>query len=222
MLNYLFCMYAYAYLYRVIKTIKMNTNLIEKLKHLPDDRIGDGIYAAYEWGEKKLIRLYIGSKTNGPMLQYYYDGCGPESEGMYTGKSKTIFKNGCWTNCYSRGNFGKKYAFGGTWAGHNKNLHSRLRLSPIVDETYEMLLDGEGNQVILPEGIKGEIGVTEMDCSGSWVIWYNSAKEALSARLTRDEVEQSSLPEIFRQHFMKNETGQVIDALNDVIETYEL
>lgn len=48
----------------------MIQDLINKLKHLPDDRIGDGIYAAFEWSDGVLIRMYIGSKINGPMLQY--------------------------------------------------------------------------------------------------------------------------------------------------------
>ena len=195
----------------------MINDLIDKLKHLPDDHIGDGIYVAYDWCENQLVRLYIGSKINGIMLQYDANG-----KGKYNGKNEIDYKNGCWTNCYSRGNFGKKYALGGNWSGHTKNLHQRLNLSPIVDEKYEMLIDDIGNQIILPDGIKGEIGVTEMDCSGGWSIWYTTAKAALSARLKKEEINESSLPDITKQHLLKNETQLVLDALNDVIEAYEL
>ena len=195
----------------------MITDLINKLKHLPDDRIGDGIYVAYEWCENKLIRLYIGSKTNGPMLQYDASGIG-----KYTGKQEIDFKNGAWTNCYSRGNFGKKYAYGGNWSGHTKKTHPRLMLSPIIDEQTEILLAGNGSEITLPQGIKGEISKTEMDCSGAWSIWYPTAKQALKARLPYGEIKQSSLPDMTKHHLLKNETNSVIEALNDVIETYEL
>jgi len=195
----------------------MINDLINKLKHLPDDRIGDGIYVAYKWCGNRLVRLYIGSKINGPMLQYNANG-----KSMYNGINDIDYKNGCWTNCYSRGNFGKKYAFGGNWSGHNKNLHPRLKVSPIINQKYEMIIADSGDQIILPEGIKGEIGVTEMDCSGSWSIWYTTGESALANRLKKEEIEECDLPEITKYHLLKNETENVLDVLNDVIETYEL
>ena len=97
-----------------------------------------------------------------------------------------------------------------------------VKLSPIVDEKYEMLIDDIGNQIILPDGIKGEVGVTEMDCSGGWSIWYGSAKNAIANRLKKEEINKAVLPQITKQHLLKNETQLVIDALNDVIEAYEL
>ncbi len=177
-------------------------SLIKKLKHLPDDRIGDGIHTAFEWCDGKLIRLYMGSKINGPMLQFSTD------KG--------------WTNCYSRGNFGKKYAVGGNWSGHTRNTHPRLNTRPVVDKKYEMLIDDGGNHLIMPCGIKGDIGVTVMDCSGGWTIWYNTAKAAMSARLTRSEIADSSLPGVAKQHLLKNETQLVLESLADVIEAYNL
>lgn len=184
----------------------MTNDLINKLKHLPDDRIGDGIYTAFEWCENQLIRLYIGSKTNGPMLQYDANG-----HGKYTGRQEIDYKNGCWTNCYSRGNFGKKYAYGGNWSGHNKNLHPKLKLSPIIDEKTPVIIDGEKAGTMI-----------DMDCSGGWSIWYTTAKAALTGRLTQNEITESSLPGMTKRHLLKNETQRVLDCLKDVIEAYGL
>ena len=197
----------------------MQNDIINKLKHLPDDCIGDGIYTAFEWYDGKLVRFYIGSKVNGPMLQYNADG-----KGKYNGKNEIDFVNGCWTNLYSRGNFGKKYAFGGNWSGHNKNMHSKLMaIMPVNrDKKSEILLDDDGNVIPIPDGIKGDVTMSDMDCSGSWSIWYRSAKEALSNRLKMDEIINSSLPDITKKHLFENETDQVIDALRDVIEAYGL
>lgn len=174
--------------------------VINKLKHLPDDRIGDDIFAAYEWSEGKLIRLYLGSKASGPMLQYTDQG---------------------WTNCYSRGDFGRKYAHGGHWSGHTPNLHPRLSIST-RDEKYEMLIDGGGNKIILPNGIKGDIEVTEIDCSGSWTIWYPTARQCVMMRIKNSEITQSSLPDVTKRHLLLAETDHVINCLNDVIEAYKL
>jgi hypothetical protein len=189
----------------------MINDFINKFKNLPDDHIGDELYIAFEWvirenEERKLCRIYIGSKTNGPMLQYNADGID-----MYTGRMHVRYKNGCWTNCYSRGNFGKKYAFGGNWSGHTKNLHQKLKLSPIINEETPVIINGEKAGT-----------VTDMDCSGSWSIWYTTAKAALIARLKKEEIAESSLPDITKQHLLKNETHKVLDCLNDVIEAYEL
>lgn len=74
-----------------------------------DDAVADycasrGIFTAWEWRSDpaaeeycgELSRLYIGSKDHGPEAQYNaYDGT--------------------WYKLTSRGNFGKKYAFGGNW-----------------------------------------------------------------------------------------------------------
>ncbi len=195
----------------------MITDLTNKLKHLSDDKIGDGIYTAFEWFEKRLVRLYIGSKINGPMLQYDANG-----HGKYDGKQEVNFESGCWTNCYSRGNFGRKYAYGGNWSGHNKYLHPKLKLSPIINESIELIIAGNGQALILPDGIAGEIKRTNMDCSGGWSIWYMSARAALLARLKGEEINESTLPNITKLHLFKNETQLVLDALNDVTESYKL
>lgn len=222
--------------------------LINKFKKLPDDRIGQDIYIAFEWSTiegqpRKLTRIYLGSKTNGPMLQWFRPSITPEGEissseytieffgiqeeikpwHLYTGYGRVEFRNGAWTNLYSRGNFGKKYAFGGNWSGHNKNLHPRLMKSPISDKNIELLkVEGINEPMVLPDGIKGDISVADVDCSGSWTIWYTNAKIALSERLSMQEINQSSLPSITKQHLLKNETQEVLDCLADVIEAYDL
>ena len=220
----------------------MKQNILKKLEHLPDDRIGDGIYVAYEWAAnengRRLSRIYIGSKTVGPMLQYepydndlYGDAVNVEVAGIdttiehgayYNGVERVYFLGGAWTNLYSRGNFGKSYAYGGTRSGHTKNLHPRLKVSPIADKSKELLVIDEDNIIDLPKGIKGNVTVTDMDCSGSWSIYYASAREAIANRLKMSEIREATLPAQTKDHLLKNETQEVLDCLNDVIEAYEL
>jgi len=221
-------------------------DLIKKFKNLPNDRIGQDIFIAFEWSTlggdvRKLVRIYLGSKTNGPMLQWFRPSITPEygqdkeyelnifgiSETikpwfLYDGYSSVEFKAGAWTNVYSRGNFGKKYAYGGNWSGHTKNLHPRLMESPIRDKTIELLKVEGVAPMVMPDGVKGNMSVTQLDASGSWSIWYNTAKIALLERIKKAEIIESSLPELTKQHILKNETEEVIDWLSDVIEVYKL
>lgn len=213
-------------------------NILAKFSDLKNDQIGDGIYIAYQWSDKRLCRIYIGSKQCGPMLQYevydhdnYGDSVSVEMAGistlvehgkLYNGQEHVAFLGGAWTNLYSRGNFGRKYAYGGNWTGHTKNKHPRLMLSTIKDEKSELLVDDDHNILPLPAGIKGDIEVTQMDCSGAWSIFYQTAKEALENRLTGKEIEESTLIDPVKQHLLKNQTNSVLDALSDVIEAYNL
>lgn len=48
---------------------------------------------------KRFIRIYIGTKWHGPVLNYAEGG---------------------WCNLYSKGNYGKKFAHGGNWSADNK------------------------------------------------------------------------------------------------------
>jgi len=66
------------------------------------------------------------------------------------------------------------------------------------------------------------VTVTDMDCSGSWSIYYGSAREALANRLRRSEITEAILPAQTKSHLLKNETQEVLDCLNDVIEAYKL
>ena len=208
--------------------------VINKLKHLPDDRIGDGVYIAYQWSDGKLVRLYLGTKQCGPMLQFDLYENDMYGKGVdvtvaetttsvtygthYDGKEHRYFLAGAWTNIYSRGNFGKNYACGGNWSGHTKNLIDPLWQRK--DVSKELLALGE-DVITLPDGIKGNVQQTEMDCSGGWSIFFESARQALEERLTVDKIEASSLPRQTKQHLLKNETENVIDALKDVIEAYK-
>ena len=218
--------------------------LINKFKNLPNDRIGQDIFIAFEWsvkedGKRQLVRIYLGSKTVGPMLQWFKPTITEEhgteynleimgvSETikpwqLYNGYAQVDFKDGAWTNCYSRGNFGKNYAYGGNWSGHTKNLHPRLKVSPISDRNIEMLAIEGIAPMELPEGIKGNVQVTPVDCSGSWTIWYSWAKMALAERLKHHEINDAVLPQITKQHLLKNETEEVLNCLMDVIEAYDL
>lgn len=207
--------------------------IINKLKHLPDDKIGDGVYIAYQWTDKKLTRLYLGTKQCGPMLQF--DIYNPETYGTgvditiaetvtpvmygthYDGEQERYFLAGAWTNLYSRGNFRNNYACGGNWSGHTKNL-----LNPAwehKDKSSELFATGK-DVIVLPKGIVGNTQQIEMDCSGSWSIFYNSAKDALNNRLSVDKIKSSQLPDLTKAHLLKNETPDVIDHLMDVIEAY--
>lgn len=216
----------------------MENSILSKFSGLKNDQIGDGIYIAFQWSAKRLCRIYIGSKQCGPMLQYEaYDNANykdrviieiaetttlVEHGTLYNGHEQVTFLGGAWTNLYSRGNFGRKYACGGNWTGHTKNKHPRLMLSPIKDKKSEFLVDGDNNIMNLPAGIKGDIGVTQVDCSGAWSIFYQTAKEAIENRLTGNEIAESTLIDPVKQHLLKNQTLLVLDALSDVIEAYNL
>jgi hypothetical protein len=190
------------------------------------------------------IRLFIGSQACGPMLQYDYpdpawidnddsgsyviESINPNAQDMvvdhhkyYNGYEHVYFPSGSWTNCYSRGNYGKRYADGGKWSGHNKNLHPRLMMSPINNVKTELLaLDGV-EILPLPDGIRGNITATEMDCSGSWSIWYHSAEEALDSRLTRAEIRTSSFPKITKEHLLRHQTNAILAALRNYVKEIE-
>jgi len=210
-----------------------NTELISKLKHLPDDRIGDDIYVAYEWVERELARVYIGSKTNGPMLQYHFIGT-RYGDNSYTVKTKmgihainpSHFWDGeksqnivaGWTNLYSRGDFKRDYAYGGHWSSHTNNL---LKVKQKEPKERQLLVDKDVI-IPLPSGIQGEVQQLDIDCSGGWTIWFTTAKDALLNRLSKKEIEVSGLPEISKKHLSKNETSDVLQKLMEVIDAYNL
>jgi len=209
--------------------------IIKKFKHLSSDQIGDGVYIAYQWTDGKLTRLYIGTKQCGPMLQYdLYD---PKDYGQgvdvtiadtvtsvlqgthYDGNDQRYFLAGGWTNLYSRGNYGKNYSHGGNWSGHTKNL-----INPNwkhKDKKSELLALGD-DIITLPKGIKGNVQQIEMDCSGSWSIFYDSALDALNNRATSEQLTNAVLPIQSKTHLIINQTSEVMDNLRDVIEAYKL
>ena len=73
--------------------------------------------------------------------------------------------------------------------------------------------------IALPEGIKGDITITSMDCSPGWAVWYGSALEALEARLTAEEIKDARLPEVSKTHLIKHETESA-QKLTEVINIF--
>jgi hypothetical protein len=186
-----------------------------------DGEIAPGFFTSTEWcikddDSRLLIRRYIGTKSCGPMLQYDAEG-----RDKYNGIDYVDMAHGAWTNCYSRGNFGRNYACGGTWSGHTKNLHPRLMLSPIVD-VVEQLMWLRDDLIELPEYLQGDIKKTDIDCSGSWSIFYPRASQALHSRLTALEMLDSTLPTITKNFLCDNQTIDVMAALESIINKYEL
>ena len=91
--------------------------LIGKTAYLDGERIceydvrGEGnIDIAYEWSKEsgELIRIYIGHKYAGPMLEW--------SHHRNDGK-------GAWVNLYSKGNYGDRWACGGGWSSDARRLY---------------------------------------------------------------------------------------------------
>jgi hypothetical protein len=198
--------------------------ILDKFKQLKDDQIGDGIYIAFDWtDEKHLCRIYLGSKTAGPILQYDY---GDLHKYIGEGRNRDTghFPNGAWTPIYSRGDFGKRYAYGGHWSGHCKSLH------PDIMAKYDKTKDNVSGVIevgdkltILPSGILGgDITCLDLDPSVGWAIWFATAKEAMQERLTRDQIIKSTLPSRTRDHLLKNETFDIIGKVMEVIEVYKL
>ena len=104
----------------------MPNPIIGKLSQPPDGQIGDGIYIAYEWRDDPvdgdLVRIYIGTKQAGPILQYVSDG-----HGLWDGHNRRDFEGGAWTPLYSHGNYGHNYPCGGTWTGHSLGIHPSIQ-----------------------------------------------------------------------------------------------
>lgn len=180
-----------------------------------DGQISEGVYLAMQYRERdnELIRLYIGTKESGPMLQYETD-----SRLRYNGIEEVDFSAGVWTPIYSRGNFGKNYACGGIWSSHTKNLHPSVGDNRRKDITTELLII-DGQAVVLPTGIKGEVTATSLDCSVGWAVWYASASDALHNRLTDAEMIEARLPIVSKNHLVQCEKESV-EKLREIITTF--
>lgn len=76
-----------------------------------------GIHVAWEWSfdpasgldEGRLYRIYVGSEGDGPRASWY---------------------NGRWRRLRSNGNYGKRYAFGGTWSSDKTTYGSLAEADP--------------------------------------------------------------------------------------------
>jgi hypothetical protein len=140
---------------------------------------------------------------------------------LYDGEKERIFPAGAWTPVYSRGNFGKKYAHGGNWSGHTKNLlASVMHIERPADKTSSVIGLGNGFQE-LPDGIQGDVEMTEVDCSMSWSIWFDTAAEAIKHRLNPVEIQKSSLPDVTKKHLL-TKTNDIITRVMEIIDVYDL
>lgn len=177
----------------------------ERLAHIRNGKIGDGVHVAYEWTGGELIRAYIGHEAIGPCLQYDLSGK------AYSGNMRVDMR-GHWYNIYSRGNYGHKYAAGGIWSSQHKSLHPRLdRYTRSIPEvSLEVTADGH---LVTRE---------EMDGSPYWAIAHKSAAVSFADRLTAQEIQDSSLPVITKKHLMAKQTDKVIGCIRDIIEAYSL
>lgn len=184
---------------------KVSDKWWERLAHIRDGMIGDGVHVAYEWSQGSLIRAYIGHAAIGPCLQYDVAGR------FYTGNTH-LPRRPIWYNCYSRGNYGRKYALGGNWSGHCRGLHPRIMAQhrPTTDEPAVRAV---------PDG---SVMMIEIDCSPGWSIGYHSASQAWADRLTPAEIQTANLPVLTKQHMAMHLTSDVIGCIRDVIEAYQL
>jgi hypothetical protein len=177
----------------------------ERLAHIRNGKIGDGVHVAYEWTKGVLIRAYIGHEAIGPCLQYDVSG------EAYSGNLRVDMR-GHWYNIYSRGNYGCKYACGGNWSSQHKSLHARLaRYTRTIPEVSIEV--AAGGHLVTRE---------EMDGSPYWAIAHKSAAVSFADRLTAQEIEESSLPISTKQHLASKQTDEVMGCIRDIIEAYSL
>lgn len=177
---------------------------------------------AYEWimrepAPRELCRIYIGTRLAGPILQY-----DAASEDKWDGSAHRHMQ-GAWTPVYSRGDYGRNYSHGGHWSGHTNNLLTSIGVAPLhqpKDMTCELGCFG-GEIISLPGEIKGDISMMDLDCSGSWAIWYPSAIVALRARLSPAEIQKANLPPKTKIHLGLNETLNIIDLVFEVIQAHK-
>ena len=180
----------------------------------PDGKIGNDIYIAYSLDDSgNVVYAWIGSRQCGPMLQYAEDG-----NYKWDGATHRDLPDGAWTPIYSRGDYGRNYACGGHWSGHTNNLIGVARKPDTITELIVL-----GNQVVtLPAGINGDITQREIDCTGSWAIFFESARETLDQMLSVAEIAGVFLPQKTKNHLAINYTSEVHEALREVIEAYKI
>jgi len=116
----------------ILGDIHLRGGKIISIDHPYDDNEADraeakGIYTAWEWRSDpsaeletgQLVRLYIGSKERGPEAQYNaYDNT--------------------WYRLISNGNFGKRYACGGTWRGEKCDSEETPEIFEKIKEVFGM------------------------------------------------------------------------------------
>lgn len=183
-----------------------------------DGQIGEGVFVAYEWilredDARTLCRMYIGTSSAGPILLYDADG-----SDKWDGVQHSDFRHGAWTPLYSRGDYGKSYACGGQWSGHTLNLVGYLR----QDLNFGPQIIIGGRMMPVPDGVAGDGELISLDCKGGWAIWYQSALEALRARLTPGQIQASTLPQKTKKHLASNESELIIEFVREVVDAYKI
>ena len=210
-------------------------SIATKLSKAPDGMIGDGVHIAYQWIDKRLCRIYVGTRQSGPILQYdapddfadvpHYQAAGkalPHPSKHYDGNDH-VNMSGAWTPIYSRGDYGKRYAFGGHWSPHSKSLHPRIANScrQTATKMSHIIVTDDG-YIEMPPGISTDLTMYDIDCSVGWAIWYPTAREAMAARLSLQEIPGAALPSRSRIHLISTESNAIRDNINDVIAAYNL
>ena len=194
--------------------------MIPIISNHPDAQIGDGVYIAYQWigdpADGNLISLFIGTSAAGPILHYVTDG-----NNRWDGRQRRNYYNGAWTPLYSYGNYGKRYAYGGNWTGHAMCIHPDIQAycrQPQDNVSEQLLIAGKLHP--LPDGIKGDIKLTDIDCSVGWPIWYGKAIDAIDARLTRGQIATAHISSKVKSHLLSHETNDIIYRVRETMEAY--
>jgi hypothetical protein len=173
-----------------------------KINKRPDGQIAEGVYISIRYNSEtgQLVNFWLGTPELGPMLAYH------ERDG--------------WTPIYSRGDYGKNYSCGGHWSSQNRNLlKTRLIGKPGTGDVTAEILIADGNIIPLPDGIQGDVRMTDIDCSGSWTVFYPSARAAIMAKLTLGEIEKSGLPVRTKKHLAGGMYNLSWKRMYDLTET---
>lgn len=219
--------------------------ILEKLKNAPADKIGNDVYVEYHWVEDgadwTLTHIFFGSKKLGPMLvyeppqteteeveKYEIPDITPQGVKMttisphhyYDGFKRRHFPNGAWTVLYSRGDYGRRYASGGHYTAHIRGLHPRImsQYPPTHDKCAQILLTDNSKILVLPEGVQGEVTLHQIDVTVGWTVFFDTPREAITNRLTPQEIVEASLS----PHLTQPNAQDAWEDLLDVIEAYDL
>ena len=76
--------------------------------------------------------------------------------------------------------------------------------------------------ITVPEGIEHDVTMTELPCEDRWAIFYDSAREALDGRLSREQISRAQLPRRTIEHLHAHETAEVVFNVRDVLRAYNL
>lgn len=188
------------------------------LNQRPDGKLSDDVCVSYQVRNgSEIVRMWIGVRPGGPVLQWDANG-----RDKWDGWQRRDFANGAWTLCYSHGNYGRNYACGGTWSGHNitvAGLPSKTR-----DIKSNLIVCTAGAETVLleaPDGIQHDMVCQEIEPKDSWAIWFNNARDALSCRLRGKALQAAPLP-IKAKNCDAQVTGHVWQQLEEVVQAHKI